>query len=350
MDKKILVLADPTSIHTKKWIKGWEYIGYQTVLSGLTDKKNKNKNLFYAKISSTGGNGIKYIKNILNFSKVLKNEQFTIINTHYMSSYGLIGALIKQKKHKLVLFLPGSDVMIDMNRNFIYSLMAKFVLYRTDVLVSVSETMTNKIVTKFPSLHSKILTQQYGVDIQFLNKFFTKKKEIDVITNRQWKPNSNYPVLLNTFASFQTNINFKLIGYDKSSYAKELLDKYKSLIPYSVGIVSYEENLSYVSKSKIFISLTSSDGIPLSLIEAIYLGAIPIVSDIEPNRELIKDGINGFIVSITKNSLQKKIEDVLQLNKEEIEKIQQYNKNLVLKKFDFKKNFQRLEKRLKENR
>jgi len=327
MNKKVLVLADPTSIHTKKWIDGWQLIEYETILSGLSDSVNDNKFIFHY--------------------RVLKREKPSIINAHSMSSYGLVSALIKRKKHTLVFFLPGSDIMIDMNRNFIYSLMSKFVLNRADILVSVSETMTKRLLLKFPNLESKILTQQYGVDIDFLNKFYYHDKDIKIITNRQWKPNSNYLIILEALLTFKDD-NLKIVGYDNSNYSKEILEKYTDLEKYSTGLIPYEDNIKYVARSEIFISLTSSDGIPLSLIEAIYLGAIPIVSDIEPNRELIKDGINGFVISINITSLKEKIDEVLLLEKKQIKKIQTYNRNLVLEKFDFKKNFFKLKNKIEE--
>ena len=345
MNKKILVLADPTSIHTKKWIKGLEFLRYNVILSGLSNKVNNNNLIFNEHINSNGGNAFKYIKSIFKFYKVLKNEQPNITNTHYMSSYGLIGALIKRKKDVIVLSLHGSDVMIDMNKNFIYYFMSKFILNRTDILVSVSDTMTKRILLNFPHLEAKILTQQYGVDTNLLDTFYTQNKNIDIITNRQWKPNSNYPTILKALSNCEDR-KLKLVGSDNSSYAKELLNPFDTLKSSSTGMIPYEKNLEYVAMSKIFISLTSSDGIPLSLIEAMYLGAIPIVSDIEPNKELIKDGINGFVISINSDSLQKIINMVMQLAERKINSIQEYNKRLVLEKFDFKKNFKKLENRL----
>ena len=79
-----------------------------------------------------------------------------------------------------------------------------------------------------------------------------------------------------------------------------------------------------------------------------YLGAIPIVSDIEPNRELIINDLNGFVVPIDIKSLKETIDKVLKLDKNKIKEIQSYNRILVLEKFDFKKNFFKLNSRVKE--
>lgn len=61
--------------------------------------------------------------------------------------------------------------------------------------------------------------------------------------------------------------------------------------------VSYEEILSFLSTSRIFISLTINDGLPSSLIEAMALGAFPIHSNLEPIREWIINDENGCLVN-----------------------------------------------------
>jgi len=342
--KKILLLADPNSIHTKKWSEGWKLIGYDSIISGVASCEDfiyNNDLIIKEDINPLGGNGFKYIKNIFNFKKILKNIDPIILNPHYLTSYGFIGALIKRKKDFLVMSLHGTDIMKTMDRNFIYLLMAKYIFYKSDLIVSVSDIMTNKILKYFPILKDKIITQQYGVDIKLLNSFYTKNKNIFISTNRQWKPNSNYPIILKALSYF-TDKYMKIIGAYDDKYSQDLLNNYPMLKKYSTGVVSYETNLKYVAQSKIFISLTSSDGIPLSLVEAMYLGAIPIVSDIGPNRELIEDGINGFLVPIEAESLKNKIKEVDNLSEKTIKAIQEYNKNLVLEKFDFEFNFQKL--------
>jgi len=343
LKSKVLLFGDPDSIHTAKWLKGWNLLGYDTYLSGLSAIRKNSEFIFYGNISSSGGNGLSYFKNIFQFLKILKQVDPSIINAHYLTSYGLISALIKRKKDILIMSLHGTDIMKTMDKNFAYLFMAKYTLYKSDLIVSVSEAMTNKILKKFPSLEKKILTQQYGVEIKLLNNFNNQEKDIFLLTNRQWKKNSNYPVILKVVDHFKTK-NIKIIGFDKSVYSRKLVLNFKNFKKYSTGLIPYEENLKYVGKSKIFVSLTSSDGISLSLIEAMYLGAIPIVSNIEPNKELIEDRVNGFLVSISEEDLITKIQEVSELTEIEISAIQCANKKLVLQKFDINKNFNNLKK------
>ncbi len=351
MINNVLLFADPNSIHTKKWCEGWNLINYNTKVTGISNNNhNKSDDLsIQANILSAGGNGFIYLKNIFKFRFILNKINPTIINPHFLTSYGLVGALLKRKKDFMIISVHGTDVMRNMNKNFIYLMMAKYIFHKSDIIVSVSDVMTNKILKYFPYLKDKIITQQYGVNIKLLDSLSSKNKDIFLSTNRQWKPNSNYPVILESLLPF-SNKNIKIIGAYDDQYSQSLLNNYSRLKKYSTGMIPYEINLKYVAKSKIFISLTSSDGIPLSLVEAMYLGAIPIVSDIFPNRELIENGVNGFLVPIEVDALKSKIEKVNNLDENTIRAIQEYNKKLVLEKFNFEKNFNNLNKYIKEKR
>lgn len=69
---------------------------------------------------------------------------------------------------------------------------------------------------------------------------------------------------------------------------------------------SYYTILSLLKESRLFISLTSNDGLPSSLVEAMTYGAFPIHSDLESIREWIYQGKNGFLVPITRTEDPKK--------------------------------------------
>jgi len=347
LKNKILILGNPDSIHTKKWIEGWKLIGYHSMVSGVSDNIDNRVFVIKGDISSAGSNGLKYLKNIFKFRTILKKVDPIIVNPHYLTSYGFVGALIKRKKDFMVMSIHGTDIMVTMDKNFVYLMMAKYVFFKSDIIVSVSNVMTNKIVQYFPYLKNKIITQQYGVKIDYLNQFLNAKKDIFITTNRQWKPNSNYPIILDALENFKDE-NMRIIGSYKDDYSNDIMMSHKDLEKYSTGLISHEKNIEFVARSLIFISLTTSDGIPLSVVEAMYLGAIPIVSDIEPNRELINDGINGFLVPIDSDALKNKIDEVAKLDENEILKIQEYNKRLILEKFDFDKNFRNLNKVLEK--
>lgn len=64
------------------------------------------------------------------------------------------------------------------------------------------------------------------------------------------------------------------------------------------GKIPREEANEIISKANIFFSPSRREGCPMSLIEAMRVGAICIVSDFPiANKEIIEDGINGYVIS-----------------------------------------------------
>lgn len=81
------------------------------------------------------------------------------------------------------------------------------------------------------------------------------------------------------------------------------LEKLKKLYPTTIftGRVSPEKVLHYLSVSKYFISNSVVEGMPYTLVEAMSMGAVPIVSNVEGHADLILNGFNGFLF---KNQLE----------------------------------------------
>jgi len=65
-------------------------------------------------------------------------------------------------------------------------------------------------------------------------------------------------------------------------------------------VLPFAENpeavLEYIGSSRISISITTNDGLPASLVEAMTLGAFPIFSDLPSISEWITHGENGYLI------------------------------------------------------
>lgn len=57
-----------------------------------------------------------------------------------------------------------------------------------------------------------------------------------------------------------------------------------------------EETLELLNKADVFLLLSLWEGLPISLLEAMYLKKVCIVTDVVGNRDVIKHGENGYIV------------------------------------------------------
>jgi glycosyltransferase involved in cell wall biosynthesis len=93
------------------------------------------------------------------------------------------------------------------------------------------------------------------------------------------------------------NTKFVLMGLEGHS-SSELMAQQS---PYAdavviTGYVGKDDFSLYVAAADAMISPSTNDGTSMTLLESMALGAFPIVSDIESNRDWITDGKNGFLV------------------------------------------------------
>ncbi len=105
------------------------------------------------------------------------------------------------------------------------------------------------------------------------------------------------PIVLQTFPDARiicVDMQGKLEAQNWVSRLK--LEKSVQLLP----TISQQELWSLFSQAHISVSLTTHDGTPNTLLEAMACGCFPIAGDIESLREWITPGWNGFLVEIGK--------------------------------------------------
>jgi glycosyltransferase involved in cell wall biosynthesis len=115
----------------------------------------------------------------------------------------------------------------------------------------------------------------------------------------------------------------------------------------SLGVLSHQENVDVVAASAFYFSMTASDGASLSLMEAMAVGAIPVVSDIEPNREWVEDGVNGALVPLDDELLAVAvIEALIARPAEELNEMRRRNQEIVRERGSMTRNMARFRDRL----
>lgn len=64
------------------------------------------------------------------------------------------------------------------------------------------------------------------------------------------------------------------------------------------GLIPQQQAAEIIASCNVFLAPSRREGFPMALLEAMRIGCIPIVSDFRiANQEIIRDGINGFIIS-----------------------------------------------------
>jgi len=192
--KKILMLADSGSIHTRKWVEilkpffDVSLVTFSSVKIEGIDCINLDLN---KKVNVEGGN-IVYLSKFLQINGIIRRIKPDLINAHYLTSYGFIAALLKNKKIPLVLSVHGTDIMITPKRNLFYRILTLFTLKKADHIFSVALHMTKEISKYIQLTSDRISTIQYGVDLQRITSCHSDERDIDFISTRNLYPNRKY--------------------------------------------------------------------------------------------------------------------------------------------------------------
>lgn len=301
MKNKYLLLADASSPHTLKWVK--ELVKYFDVyvitLSGYTDDMVNilgEEHIFSLndRVNTNGGN-IKQIFKYFQIRKIVKDLQVKYINAHYLSSYGLLAALIKVefKNIKLIQSTWGTDILVTPFNNIVNFKLARFALSKADSITSDSYFMADKINEIYKNKITQIFP--FGLDSFDIEKNIKKDKYL-IFSNRALSVNYNIDKIIEWFSKLKNEKYNLVIANDGEM--RESLEKEVEILNLSdrvnfVGFLTNLEQIKYYRNSKYYISIPSSDSTAVSLLEAMRYGACPIVSNLSANREWILNGVNG---------------------------------------------------------
>lgn len=279
--------------------------------------------------------GAKDLKACKEVKKIIKKENPDIVHMH-SSKAGIIGRLVISSKNRKLFYTPHGYSFLKQDdsklKRFIYKSIEKVTaMYRRKcTIVACSEGEYKESL----KLNKNSTYVNNGVNIKEIDKIVKDNKIKDIDTKHLkictvgrigFQKN---PELFNKIAEEFPNINFTWIGDG------ELKEKLTSKNIKVTGWAKREDVLKQVAENDIFILPSLWEGLPIALLEAMYLKKICIVSNVIGNRDVIKNGENGFICDSLedyKNVISKIIE-----NKEQFEQIKARAQKDILESYNTK--------------
>lgn len=256
------------------------------------------------------------IKAIFKLKKIIETEQYDMIHTHTPMGAVVtrLAALKYKKKHKLTIiytahgfhFFKGAPII-----NYIlYYPIEKFLSKYTDLIITI-----NKEDYEFAKKHFKTKIE-YLPGIGFNKQKFSQKITKEQLNKFKIKndiSNKDYIIsyvaeiskrkrqlyLLKTFKNYTfTNEKILLIG---DQYDCKKINKYlkKYNLENNIKLIDFNDNIPmYLNISNIVISVSKQEGLPLNIMEAMFLEKPIIVTNCRGNRDLITNKKNGIVVDI----------------------------------------------------
>lgn len=263
-------------------------------------------------------NPIALRKTVRSLRSIIDDFSPSVIHVHQANVYGYVTALANKRKIPQILTIWGSDVLLLPNKNFVFKHIVKKAL-RGAHSITADAAFIGKKVTSLIGEHN-FTVANFGIDLPNITLDISKKEKI-VYSNRLHAPLYNIDAIIRGFIKFrEQHPDWKLIiggsgplTEELKSIAAQLPDEAYSFI----GFVDYETNMEYYQRASIFISIPSSDGTSISLLEAMACGTIPVLSNLPANKEWVDSGKNGIIVE---KDLFSSLEAALKLNAESVAK------------------------------
>jgi L-malate glycosyltransferase len=345
---RICFLAHAASIHTRHWTAFFRQQGHEvSVISltpGVVDSGIDLHLLSLALPVSYEHTNWQYLVRLPQLWDVLRQLRPDIVNAHFLSSYGVLGALVRPARCAFVVSLHGSDILTIPRRSILHTRAAQFALRRADLITSVAQHTTAEIHRYVPAGLVPILTLQYGVDT---SRFCPDEPPIVrrpiALSTRGMVSTSNLETVLlaaRELDKIGSPIQFHFVNdgellvlLQRQTAELQLANRVRFL-----GRVDHLQMANALRSASLYVSLSRSDGASLSLLEAMACSAFPVVADIPANQEWITDGVNGYLVPVdSPEALAAKLDRAW--NQPDLRRAAAaHNWSLIRKKGDYHKN------------
>lgn len=188
--------------------------------------------------------------------------------------------------------------------------MEKFLLRWTTELITISEEDYALALKKFGHLTKVSHTWSVGVNLDEFHEIDETQKlklreDLGITLNEvmltyvgELTDGKNQQFLIDLMPEllkYHPTLKLVLVGYgvNEEKYKKLVLEKH---LENSVHVLGYRKDVNVINNaSDFFTSSSLREGLPKSVLEAMAIGKICILSDIRGHHELIQDGKNGFL-------------------------------------------------------
>lgn len=256
------------------------------------------------------------IRAIGQLKKIINEQNYDIIHTHTpMGSVVTRIAARKARKNgtKVIYTAHGFHFFNGapkLNWLLFYPV-EKYLSKYTDILITMNqedyELAKNKFKTNVKFVHGVGLDKQ-KFDCELSNdekkklreSLGLKESDFIIIYPAELSKRKNQEWLINTMESVllkNHDIHILLPGKDSmNGFHKKLVDEKK--LDKQIHFLGFRNDIpKLISISNVAISTSRQEGLPVNIMEAMYLGLPIVATNCRGNRDLVKNGKNGFVVA-----------------------------------------------------
>jgi len=319
----LFIVGPLTSGHIQQWYSRFDASQFDKILVFTAHNKawdfiDNNVNVRLVNCGYTHSRFDFFILYSLVFIFSLRKKN-VVLNCHFMSSYGLSSILARAKGKFLNCW--GSDVN-KLQYSRLRGCLYKVVLNKYDWINAPSSDIKSKL-ERYISNSSKVHVFQYGVDVEMMpvreeGKVVDKNK-IKFVSNRNWQPLYNIDSIILGFSEFVETTGAKHELHVFGTGAPSDIERINNLVAsmnneisdlvFLHGFSEKSKMLEKMSSFDCFISFPDMDGLPLSLLESMYVGLLPLVLRLPAYEDWLSEDQTVFINSLKMNDIVRGFQD-----------------------------------------
>jgi glycosyltransferase involved in cell wall biosynthesis len=238
-------------------------------------------------------------------ARELRSIRPDVVHAHYLVEHGFYGAIAGVRPYVVTAW--GSDVLVEPGRDPVSNLIARFTVRRADLLTSNNAYMADRLVA-LGAPRSKVEVVTLGADRYFTLRH-TESVNVRgrssgtpcVLSTRAHEPLYNIDEIIEAFGRVvRTRPDTRLVVAHGGSRAAAL-QRQASATGGRVEFLGFLDRAAFrdaLTDAEVFVSVPSSDGTSVALLQAMAAGCFPIVADLPTQRELVEDGVSGYRVPL----------------------------------------------------
>jgi glycosyltransferase involved in cell wall biosynthesis len=306
---RLAFVAPGNSIHTRRWLEYFARQGHQVglVSYGPLTIRIEGIDLLLAHRSLSQDAGLGRYAELgraaMRTREAIRAFAPDLVHAHFVTGPGWLVAATGCRP--FVVSAWGSDILVDSRRRAL-GFVNRFVLRRADCVLCDSDELAAEVEKLAPKV--RVERAMWGVDVERFSpderSAGVEDAQFTVLPIRGLRPLQQPEVVVTAFTQLRDE------GVDARLLLK--LGPSDDAVPASVARlvaqidagdaveiverVPHEQVAELYRRADVCVSVPTTDGTSVALLEAMATGAAVVASDIPANREWITDGENGLLV------------------------------------------------------
>lgn len=263
------------------------------------------------------------LKSILNIRKLVRRENVEVLLTYgdYPSVIVLLAFLLNSTKPKVVVGEGNilSELMDYQKFPWVRKKAIQALYPLADEFVTVSNRVKDDLVNNFNVPENKITTiynfPDKKMDCRRKKLSSNKRRKQIILSATRLVKQKRIDLLMEAFAYVRNKRNVKLNIFGEGSEKNKLVHLSKRLkIGKSVEFYDFVLDIDKeIAKADLLVQTSAIEGHPNLIIESMAIGTPVLMTEYSGAKELIKNGVNGFLVpvDVTSRELGARIIDLL---------------------------------------